>query len=171
MFEGNKKAIGPTPTKCAPLKSSNGEVIQDKATQLERWVEHYSQLHDHENLVSATALDQIERLPNMPELDNAPTLEELLGAIKVISSGKAPGSDGIPAEVLKCGGDQLHNVLHQLLCKCWEEGAVPQEMRDSIITTLFKNKGDRSDCSNYRGISLLCVAGKLFARVILRRLQ
>ena len=40
-----------------------------------------------------------------------------------------------------------------------------------IITTLFKNKGDRSDCNNYRDISLLCVAGKLFARVALRRLQ
>ena len=42
MFEGIKYAIGPTPTKCAPLKSSNGEVIQDKAKQLERWVENNS---------------------------------------------------------------------------------------------------------------------------------
>ena len=107
----------------------------------------------------------------MPELDNAPTLDELLDAIKDISSGKATGSDGIPAELFKCGGDQLHNALHRLLCKCWEEGAVPQEMRDTIITTLYKNKGDRSDCNNYRGISLLCIAGKLFARVALRRLQ
>ena len=111
-------------------------------------------MSDCENLVSATALDQIERLLNMPELDNACTLEELLCAIKDISSDKAPGSDGIPAEVFKCGGDQLHIVLHQLLCKCWEEGAVPQEMRDSIITTLYKNNGDRSDCNNHRGISL-----------------
>ena len=107
----------------------------------------------------------------MPELENAPTLDELLDAIKGISYGKATGSDGIPAEIFKCGGDQLHNALHRLLCKCWEEGAVPQEMRDSIITTLYKNKGDRSYCNNYRGISLLCIAGKLFARVALRRLQ
>ena len=68
---------------------------------------------------------------------------------------------------VKCGGDQLHIVLHQLLCKCWEEGAVLQEKRDSIIPTLYTNSGDRSDCNNYRGISLLCVAGKLFARVAL----
>ena len=44
-------------------------------------------------------------------------------------------------------------------------------MRDSIITTLFKNKGDCSDCNNYQGISLLCVAGKLFTRVAIHRLQ
>lgn len=151
-----------------PLKSLNGELIQDKAKQLERWVEHYSQLYDRENPVSATPLDQIERLPPMPELDNAPTLDELLDAIKDISSGKATGSD---AELFKCGGDQLHNALHRLLCKCREEGAVPQEMRDSIITTLYRNKGARCDCNNYRGISLPCIAGKLFARVALRRLQ
>ncbi|KAG6930003.1 hypothetical protein G0U57_004624, partial [Chelydra serpentina] len=39
------------------------------------------------------------------------------------------------------------------------------------IVTLYKNKGDRSDCNNYRGISLLSVVGKVFARVILNRLQ
>ena len=44
-------------------------------------------------------------------------------------------------------------------------------MRDSIISTLYKNKGDRSDRNNYRSISLLCITGKLFARVALYRLQ
>ena len=39
------------------------------------------------------------------------------------------------------------------------------------LAILNKNKGDRSDCNNYRGISLLSVVGKLFARVILTRLQ
>ena len=34
-----------------------------------------------------------------------------------------------------------------------------------------KNKGDRSNCNNYRGISVLCIAGKLFARVALHHLQ
>ena len=40
MFKHIKKAIAPTPTKCARLKSLNGEIIQDKAKQLKRWVEH-----------------------------------------------------------------------------------------------------------------------------------
>ena len=45
------------------------------------------------------------------------------------------------------------------------------DMRDAKITTLFKNKGERSDCNNYRGISLLSVIGNVFAKVILIRLQ
>ena len=39
------------------------------------------------------------------------------------------------------------------------------------LCTLFKNKGERSDCNDYRGISLLSVIGKVFAKVILIRLQ
>lgn len=33
----------------------------------------------------------------------------------------------------------------------------PQGMRNVMITTLYKNKGSRSDCNNYRGLSLLAV--------------
>ena len=44
-------------------------------------------------------------------------------------------------------------------------------MRDANIVTLCKNKGDLSDCNTYRGISLLSVVGKVFARVAMTKLQ
>ena len=44
-------------------------------------------------------------------------------------------------------------------------------MRDANVVTLYKNKGDRGDCNNYRGISLLSIVGKVFARVVQKRLQ
>ena len=50
-------------------------------------------------------------------------------------------------------------------------GEVPQDMHDAKIVTLFKNKGDRSDCNNYRRISLLSVVSKVFARVVRAGLQ
>ena len=46
-------------------------------------------------------------------------------------------------------------------------GKVPQDMRYADIVTLHKNKDDRSDCNNYRGISLLSIVGKLFARIVI----
>ena len=121
--------------------------------------------------MSPTALDAVKCLPTMEELDTEPSLEELSKAIDSLASGKAPGSDRIPPDLLKhCKTTLLHCLL-VLLCQCWQEGAVPQDMRDAKIITFFKNKGERSDCSNYRGISLLSVIGKVFAKVILIRLQ
>ena len=133
--------------------------------------QHYSNIYSRENIVSPSALDAVECLPTMEELDTEPTLEELSKAIDSLASGKAPGSDGIPLDLLKhCKTTLLHS-LHVLLCQCWQEGAVPQDMWDAKIITLFKNKGERSDCNSYRGISLLSVTGKVFAKVILIRLQ
>ena len=49
-------------------------------------------------------------------------------------------------------------------------GKLPQDLRDAIIITLYKNEGEKSDCSNYRGITLLSIAGKILARALLIRL-
>ena len=133
MFDGIKKAIGPTQVKFAPIKSSSGEIITEKSKLMEFWVEHYSDLYGAASFISPSAINQIEKLPTLFELDAIPTKVELSEAIKAISSGKAPGLDGIPAEIFKCGGEKLLDILHRLLCKCWELGSVPQDMRDCSI--------------------------------------
>ena len=71
----------------------------------------------------------------------------------------------------KHGKQTILQLLHELLCLCWEQGHIPQDMRDANIVTLYKNKGDLSDCNNYHGISLLSIVGKVFPRVTLTRLQ
>ena len=107
----------------------------------------------------------------MPELDEVPSIEALSKAIDRLSSGKASGKDCIPADVIKSNKSTLLVPLHKLLTQCWKEGSVPQDMRDANISTLYKNKGDHSDCNNYHGISLLSIIGKLFVHIILHRLQ
>ena len=59
--------------------------------------------------------------------------------------------------------------LQDLFTNCWEKGTLPQDLRDAVIVSLYKNKGEKSDCSNHRGISLLYIAGKILARVLLNR--
>ena len=171
MYDGIKQALGPTLNKTAPFRSSTGEVIMGRGHQLERWMEHYSDIYPRENTVSPSALDAVECLQTMEEPDTEPTLEELSKAINSLASGKAPGSNGIHPGLNKHCKTTLLHALHVLICQCWQEGAVPQVIRDAKIITLFKNKGERSDCNNYRGISLLSVIGKVFAKVILIRLQ
>ena len=48
---------------------------------------------------------------------------------------------------------------------------MPEEWRDSILITIFKNKGDVQSCSNYRGIKLISHTMKLSERVVERRLR
>ena len=44
-------------------------------------------------------------------------------------------------------------------------------MHDFNTINLYKNKGDHSDCNSYQGISLLVIVGKVYAWVMLKRLQ
>ena len=113
--------------------------------------------------MSPTALYANECLPFMKELDAEPTVEELSKAIYSLASGKTSGSDGFPQDLIKHCKTTLLQPLHEILCQCWKEGAVPQDMRDAKVVTLYKNKGERIDCNNYIGISLLSVIGKTFA--------
>ena len=53
----------------------------------------------------------------------------------------------------------------------WKSGLVPAEWREGIIVSLYKGKGPRNNCGSYRPISLLSVPGKVFANVLLARLQ
>ena len=50
------------------------------------------------------------------------------------------------------------------LCNlAFENGVVLEDWRSAMIIPLYKGKGERTECSNYRGISLLNVVGKIYA--------
>lgn len=102
---------------------------------------------------------------------DAPTLQEVQGAIARLKSGRAAGPDGIPPELLKCAMGPISSALHSLFLTVWSEGKVPAAWRDGIITALYKGKGSKADCGNYRPITLLSVPGKVFAHVLLARIK
>ena len=172
MYDGMKKAFGPSATMIAPLKSTTGDIITDWGKQMESWAEHYQELYSWENTISDSAVKGTSTLPILEELDIPPSVEELRKAINSLACGKAPGKDGIPPEFIKTGKQTalLHH-LHELLLQCWEERTVPKDMHNANIITLYKNKGDCSDCNNYHGISFLSIVGKTFAHMVLNRLQ
>ncbi|XP_037296657.1 uncharacterized protein LOC119189933 [Manduca sexta] len=169
LYSRIKKAVGPIPKKTAPLKEIDGSVITDRNRQLNRWVEHYTELYSRPVDIDASAVQNFPKLPMMEDLDALPTVTEFHLAVSKLKCEKSPGNDGIPTELLKL--ECVMPLCYNLLLKCWREGQVPQDMRDANIVTLYKGKGDRGNCNSYRGISLLSIVGKLFARVILGKLQ
>ena len=109
-------------------------------------------------------------MPINEELDDPPTLLDTQKAIRLLSSGKAPGSDSIPAEVYKECGSALTEKLHQLFVLMWQQETIPQEFKDASLIHLYKQKGNHQVCDNHRGISLLSVVGKTLARILLNPL-
>ena len=63
--------------------------------------------------------------------------------------------------------DGIAQVLWNKIDKSWKTEYLPKDWKVAQIVPLFKNKRKRTDCSNYRGISLLSAPGKVFAAVIL----
>ena len=73
----------------------------------------------------------------------------------MLSSGKAPGPDAIPAEIYKDAGGSLSIKLHSLFLLVWQQEKIPQEYKDAAIIHLYKRRGNQQDCNNHSGISLL----------------
>ena len=98
-------------------------------------------------------------------------IEEVAVALRSMGKSKAVVPDELPVELLKLG---LHHDLtilrdfHQIIIRVWREGKVPQRWRDAVIKVLHKKK-DRTECGNYRGISLVAHAGKVLLKIVAKR--
>ena len=152
------------------LRSKDGSKLLCKPSEIrDRWREHYEDLLNRPSNVDFSYLDQLDQYPIKDVLDNTPSVDDVTKAVNQMNSGKAPGLDGISAELLKSGGPRLIELLHEVYVSAWAEGA-SQDWRDVLFISLFK-KGLKDLCDNYRGISLLSIVGKVFARILLNRLD
>ncbi|VDL86198.1 unnamed protein product [Schistocephalus solidus] len=65
----------------------------------------------------------------------------------------------------------MMSELTTLFQDMWCQRKVPQDFKDATIIHLYKRKGNRQLCDLHRGISLLNIAGKIFAHILLNRLN
>ena len=64
-----------------------------------------------------------------------------------------------------------HKHLHHIIVKIWNGDSIPQTTwKDANLITIYKNKGDKPECGNSRGIALLSVAGKVLVKIIFPRM-
>ena len=75
-------------------------------------------------------------------------------AIEKLKSHKSLGIDQIPAELIKAGGGKICCAIHKIIISIWNKEEFPEELKESIIVPVYK-KGDKTDCTKYRGTSLL----------------
>ena len=173
FFDALKKVYGPQSSGTIPLLSADGtSLLTDKEAILKRWTEHFDSVLNRPSSISNEAINRLPQIKCNPLLDplSCSTVFETVKAIKLLSSGKAPGSDAIPAEIYKAGGppaaEKLTVISHYV-----KKNAIPEKFKNATMIHLFKRKGNSQVCGNHRGISLLSVAGKILARVLLNRLN
>ena len=171
FYTGLRETYGPKPRGLVQLRDLDGTtVLQEKDKILERFSHHFDQLLNIPGDLDERAKNKIMQRPAVQLLDDLPDMNELVSAIGSMQDRKAPGRDGIPSEVWKHGGQKMTECLLKLIQKVWDTEKVPQDWKDASIVPLFK-KGDRKDCGNYRGISLLSIVGKILSRILLNRLN
>jgi hypothetical protein len=93
----------------------------------------------------------------------------MIEVISNMKNGKAPGIDNITMELIKNGGPELLQRIFDLLLQIVDQESMPEEWEIGIIFPIFK-KGDRRECSNYQGITLLNITYKIFTCLIYNRL-
>ena len=172
LYDISRRLSGVRTNARMPLKDRAGQLLTDRTDQLKRWAEHFEQLFQVSNVVDQEtqqrAAPTVRRISRVNS--DAPTLAEIVAAIKSMKSNKAPGIDCITAEMLKADPILSAQMLHQLFGNIWETVTFPVDWMQGILVKVPK-KGDLTECGNWRGITLLCISLKVLCKVILNRIQ
>ena len=121
-------------------------LLTDKEAILQRWSEHFEGLSSDRCTVQESSLAEIPQVDMKLELDDPPTCEEIRKATMQLKVGRSSGIDGIPADVCQHGVEAVLDKLQDMFTNCWERGTLPKDLRDAVIVSLYKNKGEKLDC-------------------------
>ncbi|XP_076044760.1 uncharacterized protein LOC143027364 [Oratosquilla oratoria] len=150
FYDALKAVYGPQSSVSSPLLSTDGStLLTEKKLILERWAEHFNNVLNRPAQINDEAIARLPQVPTNNDLDDPPSEDEICQAIKQMSTGKAPGSDAIPAEVYKSGEPVIVSQLTSLYQSMWNKEQLLQEFRDATIVHIYKRKGNRQSCDNH----------------------
>ena len=147
--------------------------------KLENLKDHFSKLSVNENQDENDEVSELNILINNFKDDDVSrsilndefTEDELLVVVKKLKPHKAAGEDNVINEAIVQSFDKLRNFWCKLFNMILETGQVPKEWLSGMIVPIYKNKGDKKDPGNYRGITLLSCSAKFFTAVLNERLR
>jgi hypothetical protein len=87
-------------------------------------------------------------------------------AIEKPKRHKSPDIDHIPAELIEARRRTIRSEIHELIISSWNEEELPEDWMRSIILPIF-TKVDKTEFSNYRGISRLSITYKIEFKILL----
>jgi hypothetical protein len=154
------------PEEVVPVRSGDGHILTDSSEILNRWVQYFKSLLNEKSL----ATDEFELSKPIHVHVDPITAEEVKAAISKIKNGKTFGPDGIPVELWKHLPDVGREWLAELFNKILNDEQMPDDWRNCFLTPMYKEKGDSSECENYRGFVLISHTQKIWERVLSARI-
>ena len=171
------------------IKDESGNLLRDKGDILRRWERFFGNLLKAKSpTLQPSIVEKVQQRRKAPRpppgarsqieepvsLEAEPTYAETQKAVRATANWKAPSADSLPVELLKLDDPTRKPVVlkhfHAILVRVWKGEEIPQEWKDATIKVLHK-ESDRSDCNNFRGISLVSHAGKVLLKIVANRLS
>ena len=97
--------------------------------------------------------------------------DEVWRVLKTAKNGKAAGPGGITMELIKYGGPSIIRILARIFNHVIEGDPIPTDWKMSYISAIYKNKGNKRDPANYRGISVMASMSRILTTIIKMRLE
>ena len=156
------------------IKDENGKLLRKLAEIRERWRQYFASLFNTTSAaLDRTITEGLSPKPVALSLEDPLVVDETKQALTPMANGKATKPHELPSELLKlglCGSSyEILLTFHIILVAVWVTGVVPQEWEDTTIKVLHKKK-DRTECGDYRRLSLVAHAGNNLLKIVANRL-
>ena len=152
--------------KVGPLKDADGNLITNDEVTADLLNKYFGSVFTEENIknipVASKKFQGDGKDVKREVIFTKSRVTEMLKCLKV---DKTPGIDALHPKFLFEVREEIGEVMAELMNKSMQTGEIPQDWRDAIVVPLFK-KGNRSEASNYRPVSLTCIICKVMERII-----
>ena len=145
------------------MQDRNGMDLTEAEDIKKRWQEYTElykkDLHDpdnHDGVITHLEPDILEC--------------EVKGTLGSITTNKASGCDGIPAEIFQILKNGAIKVLHSICQQIWKTHQWPQDWQRSVFI-LTQRKSNAKECSNYHTFALISHSSKVMLKILQARLQ
>jgi sorting nexin-29 len=149
-------------------KVKNGTLKTDKQEAMDRWKQYFSDLIVTDKNID-NQVHEVHSIENDIEIEPS-TYKEVSDTINKLKRNKAPGTDNIPAELVKYGGYMLKRRMYSLILLNWSnENYLGNGFKE--LSAQYIKKGERTTWCIYRPITLLNIAYKIFTIILNNRLS
>ncbi|XP_065577531.1 uncharacterized protein LOC136038388 [Artemia franciscana] len=169
VYKITNEIVGKSRNVNGPVKDASGKTVTDPSEIAEVWASHFEKVLNRPHPLDPPDIPVTPCL-NLQISTEEPSDLEISQAACKLKNGRAAGTDRISVEMIKASLSICMTVWLTLFASIWKSEKVPDDWTKSTLIKLFK-KGDATKCDNWRGISLISTPGKLFAQIILRRIQ